>query len=48
MKTGKIKMKLPKGAHINHDLDIYADTVLFPEKLKKAKDILKKVGIPKI
>jgi hypothetical protein len=48
MKSTKPKTKTPKEGRRNAALDKYSDIVLFPEKLKKANDILKKVGIPKI
>ncbi|MES2704536.1 MAG: hypothetical protein V4649_17990 [Bacteroidota bacterium] len=48
MKTRKAKAKLPKDSHLNPELNKYADVILFPEKLKKANDILRTVGVPKI
>ena len=32
---------------INPELDKYAGKVMFPEKLAKANEILKRVGLPK-
>lgn len=44
-KSGK-KNNLPV-IRIDKSLDKYKDTVLFPEKVEKAKETLKKVGLPK-
>lgn len=33
---------------IDKSLDFFNDKVLFPEKLEKANEMLKKVGLPKI
>jgi len=46
MKTAKRKINILKEGRRNMALGKYADVVLFPEKLKKANDILKKVGAP--
>ncbi len=32
---------------IDRSLDFFNDKVLFPEKLKKANEMLKKIGLPK-
>jgi hypothetical protein len=39
------KGKLSK-VRIDHDLDKFDDVVLFPEKLNKAKALIKKAGLP--
>lgn len=33
---------------INKDLERFRGTILFPEKLKKANEILERVGIPEL
>ena len=33
---------------IDKSLDVYNDKILFPEKLAKANEMLKKVGLPKM
>lgn len=43
--TGK-KMPLPI-VKIDKSLDKFDDKILFPEKLKKANEMLKKIGLPK-
>lgn len=40
------KRKIPIVT-IDKSLNKYYDKVLFPEKLKKANDMLKKIGLPK-
>jgi len=47
MKAKKKSTKLPAGYIRNTDLDKYKNVVLFPEKVKKATDILKTAGVPK-
>ena len=47
MKGKKPKIKLPKGVKYNPELDKYKDVVLFPEKLARANELLKKAPIPK-
>lgn len=37
-----------KAVRINPDLDKYNDIVLFPEKLAKANELLRKAGPPKL
>ena len=39
--------KIPIVA-VKKSLDKYDDKVLFPEKLNKANEMLKKIGLPKI
>ena len=49
MEKSKNKIaKLPKGVTYNPELDKYANQVLFPNKVEKANEILKKFGPPKI
>jgi hypothetical protein len=47
MKDRKPKIKLPKGFKYNPELDKYKDVILFPEKVARANEILKKSPIPK-
>jgi hypothetical protein len=47
MKTKNKIKKLPKGFTKNPDLDRYANKELFKDKVEKANQILKKVGLPK-
>ena len=44
-KTGNSKKKY-SDVVINHDLDKYNDKVLFPEKLAKANEAIRELGIP--
>ncbi|MDR2496397.1 MAG: hypothetical protein LBD21_04640 [Tannerellaceae bacterium] len=39
------KLHLPV-VRINHDLDKYAEKVLFPQKLEEANRVLREVGLP--
>ena len=48
MKTKNKIKKLPKGFIRNPDLDKYANQELFKEKVEKANQILKTVGLPKV
>lgn len=48
MKAKKSKIKLPKGFRYNPELNKYSNVVLFPEKVKRANEILKKAPLPKI
>ena len=41
------KRKIPIVA-IDKSLDKYGDKILFPEKLEKANEMLKKIGLPKL
>ena len=41
------KRKIPIVA-IDKSLDKYDDKILFPKKLEKANEMLKKIGLPKI
>ena len=36
----------PMKIKINHSLNAYDQMVLFPEKLKKANEVLEKFGLP--
>ncbi|MEY3982818.1 MAG: hypothetical protein RL160_375 [Bacteroidota bacterium] len=38
--------KKPLKIKTNHSLNAYDQKVLFPEKLKKANEVLEKVGLP--
>ena len=35
------------NARIDESLDEYNDKIMFPEKLEKANEVLRRVGIPK-
>lgn len=48
MKVKKPKVKLPKGFKHNPELNKYSSVVLFPDKLARANEILKKTKLPKI
>jgi hypothetical protein len=48
MKIKELNKRKTPIVIINKSLDKIADKVLFPEKLKEANDILKKVGLPKV
>jgi hypothetical protein len=48
MKSVKNKEKIKSvKVHIDKSLNKYEDKVLFPDKLEKANEMLKKVGLPK-
>lgn len=47
MKNKDISTKKPIVL-IDKSLNFFNDKVLFPEKLKKANDMLKNIGLPKI
>lgn len=47
MNTKKINTKKKPVVLIDKTLDFFNDKVLFPDKLKKANDMLKKIGLPK-
>ena len=47
MKTKEINDKVFEGFIINKDLDKYAGTVFFPEKLEKVTKLVKHVPPPK-
>jgi hypothetical protein len=45
--TNEIKKRKIPIVKIDNTLDKYDDQVLFPEKLEKANEMLKKIGLPK-
>ena len=47
MKNKEIAEKPSKELTYNPELNQYTNKVLFPEKVEYAKQILKKVGLPK-
>jgi hypothetical protein len=47
MKTKKSKKAKMPGIQIDKSLDKYNDQVLFPEKLEKANEMLRTIGLPK-
>lgn len=47
MKKKKVDISKQFNIKIDKSLDRYDDTSLFPEKLAKAKETIKRVGIPK-
>lgn len=48
MKNLKMKNKIKKSkVRIDKSLNQYEDKVLFPDKLEKANEMLKNVGLPK-
>jgi hypothetical protein len=48
MKNLKVKTTIKKlKVRIDTSLNQYEDKVLFPDKLEKANDMLKNVGLPK-
>ena len=48
MKTKQIHKGKTPIVLIDHALDKYEDIVLFPEKLARANEMLRKIGLPKI
>ncbi len=49
MKANKTKISLPKGFSISNALDEkYANQPLFLDKIEKANQILKTIGLPKM
>ncbi|NEW81188.1 MAG: hypothetical protein GZ094_02325 [Mariniphaga sp.] len=48
MNINEIDMKKRPVVLIDKSLDFFNDKVLFPEKLAKANEMLRKVGLPKI
>jgi hypothetical protein len=48
MKVKDINTKKKPIVIIDKSLDFFNDKVLFPEKLAKANEMLKKIGLPKI
>ena len=47
MKIKEINTKRKPVVLIDKSLDLFNDKVLFPNKLEKANEMLKKVGLPK-
>jgi len=47
MKTVELKDKKTPVVQIDKELNKYDNVVLFPEKLAKANEMLKKAGLPK-
>lgn len=45
--TEEIKKRKIPIVRIDKSLNKFDNTILFPEKLKKANEMLKKVGLPK-
>jgi len=45
--TAEIKNRKTPIVRIDSSLNKYDDTVLFPDKLEKANETLKKAGLPK-
>jgi hypothetical protein len=48
MEIKEINTKKKPIVLIDKSLDFFNDKVLFPKKLEKANDMLKKVGLPKL
>jgi len=48
MKLKDIKSKKTPIVVIDNSLDFFNDKILFPEKLEKANDMLRKIGLPKL
>ena len=45
--TNELKKRKIPIVKIDKSLDKFDDKILFPEKLKKANEMLKKIGLPK-
>ncbi len=48
MDINKINTKKKPVVLIDKTLDFFNDKILFPKKLEKANEMLKKIGLPKI
>ncbi len=48
MDINKINTKKKPVVLIDKTLDFFNDKILFPQKLEKANEMLKKIGLPKI
>ncbi len=48
MKPIEINFHKKPIVKINKSLDFFNDKPLFPEKLKKANDMLKRIGLPEL
>ena len=46
--TEKLKKRKITIVAVDKSLDKYDDKILFPEKLAKANEMLKKIGLPKL
>jgi len=44
--TEKIKIQNKTIVRIDKSLNKYDDKILFPDKLEKANEVLKKIGVP--
>ncbi|MCP1381693.1 hypothetical protein [Runella salmonicolor] len=45
--TNELKKRKTPIVKIDKSLDKFDDKILFPEKLEKANEMLKKIGLPK-
>ena len=45
--TTKIKKRKTPIVRVDESLNKYDDKILFPDKLEKANEMLKKIGLPK-
>jgi hypothetical protein len=45
--TAEIKKRKIPIVRVDETLNKYDNTILFPDKLKKANEMLKKIGLPK-
>lgn len=45
--TNELKKRKIPIVKVDKSLDKFDDKILFPEKLKKANEMLKKIGLPK-
>ncbi|GLU56936.1 hypothetical protein [Dyadobacter frigoris] len=45
--TDELKKRKTPIVRVDKSLDKFDDKVLFPEKLEKANEMLKKIGLPK-
>ncbi len=45
--TNELKKRKIPIVKINNSLDKFDEKILFPEKLEKANEMLKKIGLPK-
>lgn len=48
MKISELKKRKTPTVVIDKSLEKYKDKNLFPEKLAKANDVLKRIGVPKL
>lgn len=47
MKVDKLNSKKVPVVRVDEKLNQYSDKVLFPEKVEKANDMLRRIGLPK-